>query len=158
MASLPNNTIGQSSRGVGGPLNATQNSQHQSHHHHTHPNDSMMLVDNNVVILVNFNALPLLKSMSARAQQDWTILTELQAVAYTLLLGMRIEIKGLQAKPELKGPSAVACLFDDVGDRYDVALEDGSRSFKLKPDDLIEVQSVYSPSPHTAHQDYLDEK
>jgi len=58
----------------------------------------------------------------------------------TPLLGSRVVIKGLVAKPELNGRTGTAVSFDDDKGRYSVELDD--TSFMIKPCNLLMVCSV----------------
>ena len=53
------------------------------------------------------------------------------------LLGQRVVLRGLSARPELNGQRGLAQSFE--GGRYVVALEDGGESVKVRPDDLSAV-------------------
>jgi hypothetical protein len=58
----------------------------------------------------------------------------------TPLLGSRVVINGLVAKPELNGCTGTAVSFDDEKGRYSVELDD--TSFMIKPCNLLVVCSV----------------
>jgi hypothetical protein len=53
------------------------------------------------------------------------------------LLGSRVVINGLVAKPELNGRTGTAVTFDDDKGRYSVALDGTSSSFMIKPCNLL---------------------
>ena len=53
------------------------------------------------------------------------------------LLGQRVVLRGLSARPELNGQRGLAQSFE--GGRYVVALEDGGESVKVRPDNLLAV-------------------
>ena len=55
----------------------------------------------------------------------------------TPLLGRRVVINGLVAKPELNGRTGTAVSFDDDKGRYWVKLDDTSSSFMIKPCNLL---------------------
>jgi hypothetical protein len=55
----------------------------------------------------------------------------------TALLGRRVVINGLVAKPELNGRTGTAVSFDDDKGRYSVELDDTSSSFMIKPCHLL---------------------
>jgi ankyrin repeat protein len=58
----------------------------------------------------------------------------------TPLLGRRVVINGLVAKPELNGRTGTAVSFDDGKGRYSVELDSTSSSFKIKPCNLLPTQ------------------
>jgi len=60
----------------------------------------------------------------------------------TALLGRRVVINGLVAKPELNGRTGTAVSFDDDKGRYSVELDDTSSSLMIKPCNLLPVCSV----------------
>jgi hypothetical protein len=64
-----------------------------------------------------------------------------QEILETALLGRRVVINGLVAKPELNGRTGTAVSFDDDKGRYSVELDDTS-SFMIKPCNLL--PTVYS--------------
>ena len=80
-----------------------------------------------------------LSALAASAQADGKVITQLPAVVDAPLLGKRVVIQGLQAKPELNGKRGIAGGFDDSKERYAVALEDGGGSFKLRAANLEEA-------------------
>jgi len=86
-----------------------------------------------------------LVELAEKAQADGTLVTVLPTVADAPLLSKRIEIKGLQSKSELNGRFGIASAFDDEKGRYVVALEDGSGSFKLKPDNVLAAPKANVP-------------
>ena len=51
-------------------------------------------------------------------------------------IGARVELRGLQAKPELNGQRGVVVGFKAESGRCEVKLDDGSGSFRLKPGNL----------------------
>jgi hypothetical protein len=53
------------------------------------------------------------------------------------LLGRRVVINGLVAKPELNGRTGTAVSFDDAKGRYSVELDGASSSFMIKPCNLL---------------------
>ena len=55
----------------------------------------------------------------------------------TPLLGSRVVINGLVAKPELNGRTGTAVSFDDDKGRYSVELDDTSSSLMIKPCNLL---------------------
>jgi hypothetical protein len=55
----------------------------------------------------------------------------------TPLLGRRVVINGLVAKPDLNGCTGTAVRFDDATGRYSVELDGISSSFMLKPCNLL---------------------
>jgi hypothetical protein len=55
----------------------------------------------------------------------------------TPLLGRRVVINGLVAKPELNGRTGTAVRFDDDKGRYSVELDDTSSSLLIKPCNLL---------------------
>ena len=57
----------------------------------------------------------------------------------TPLLGRRVVINGLVAKPELNGRTGTAVSFDDDKGRYSVELGDTSSSLMIKPCNLREL-------------------
>jgi hypothetical protein len=57
----------------------------------------------------------------------------------TQLLGKRVIIKGLAAKPELNGRIGTAVSFDDDKGRYSVELHETS-SFMIKPANLLPAE------------------
>ena len=60
------------------------------------------------------------------------------------LLGRRVRIEGLQARPELNGRSGVARRFDAAKGRYEVAVEGEAEAVLLKPANLQESLAPYS--------------
>jgi hypothetical protein len=60
----------------------------------------------------------------------------------TPLLGRRVVINGLVAKPELNGRTGTAVSFDDAKGRYSVELDNTSSSLMIKPCNLLPVCSV----------------
>jgi hypothetical protein len=75
-------------------------------------------------------ALSKIKVSSARPDQA-------AELAVTPLLGMRVAINGLVAKPELNGRTGTAVRFDDDEGRYWVELDDTSSSCMIKPCNLL---------------------
>lgn len=76
---------------------------------------------------------------SAQAVGAKMLVKELPKVVDTPLLRKRVQISGLQAKPELNGQFGVADSFDDASGRYCVLLEGGDGAYKLKPANLTEA-------------------
>jgi len=72
---------------------------------------------------------------ASAAEGGGSIVVRLPTVPDAPLIGQRVLIEGLQAKPELNGRHGVASSFDGSSGRYCVSLEDGG-SFKLKPANL----------------------
>jgi len=75
-------------------------------------------------------ALSKIKVASSRPDQE-------AKLAVTPLLGMRVAINGLVAKPELNGRTGRAVRFDDDEGRYWVELDDTSSSCMIKPCNLL---------------------
>jgi hypothetical protein len=63
--------------------------------------------------------------------------SELVRKEETPLLGSRVVINGLVAKPELNGRTGTAVSFDADKGRYSVELDDTSSSFMIKPCNLL---------------------
>ena len=59
---------------------------------------------------------------------------------FTPLLGRRVVINGLVAKPELNGRTGTAVSFDDDKGRYSVELDDTSSSLMIKPPEQTKTQ------------------
>ena len=56
-----------------------------------------------------------------------------------ILIGTDVQLRGLQAKPELNGQRGVLTGFDASTGRCSVQLEDGGGPFSIKPANLAEV-------------------
>ena len=54
-------------------------------------------------------------------------------------IGTHVELRGLQAKPEMNGHQGVVIGFDGASGRCKVEIEDGGGSFKLKPRNLKRI-------------------
>jgi hypothetical protein len=77
-----------------------------------------------------------LQSLVESAKIEGHVIRELPTVNDAPLLGKRVVVSGIRAKPELNGRIGFAGSFDDAAGRYVVSLEDGRGSFKVKPDNL----------------------
>ncbi len=77
-----------------------------------------------------------LQSLVESAKTEGLVICELPTVTDAPLLGKRVVVSGIRAKPELNGRIGIAGTFDDAAGRYVVSLEDGGGSFKVKPDNL----------------------
>ena len=77
-----------------------------------------------------------LKALADKALADGSIVRQLPEVADTPLLGQRVVVSGLQAKPELNGLYGFAGDYDDAKGRYAVTMENEAGAYKLKPDNL----------------------
>ena len=53
-------------------------------------------------------------------------------------IGTNVQLRGLQAKPELNGQRGVVTGFDASSGRCSVQLEDGRGPYKIKPENLEE--------------------
>jgi hypothetical protein len=69
----------------------------------------------------------------------------------TPLLGRRVVINGLVAKPELNGRTGTAVSFDDDKGRYSVELDGTSSSLLIKPCNLLPVCCNQIPPAHQPH-------
>ena len=74
---------------------------------------------------------------SARAPRNAREREETAPRKETPLLGRRVVINGLVAKPELNGRAGTAVSFDDDKGRYLVELDDTSSSLMIKPCNLL---------------------
>jgi hypothetical protein len=90
--------------------------------------------DDDAVNYVLSEALALSKINVASSRLDKEAEAEL---AVTPLLGSRVLIKGLVAKPELNGRTGTAVRFDDDEGRYWVELDDTSSSCMIKPCNVL---------------------
>lgn len=86
-----------------------------------------------------------LRAVVTAAQAEGTIISQLPPVPDAPLLGKRVVVGGLQAKPELNGKAGIASAFDDDKERYAVSLEDGTGSYKLRAANL----EVATPRKHS---------
>ena len=68
----------------------------------------------------------------------------------TPLLGRRVIINGLVAKPQLNGSTGTALSFDDVKGRYCVELDDTSTTIMIKPCNLLPTNTAATPQA-TSH-------
>ena len=89
-------------------------------------------------------ALSKIKVSSARPDQA-------AELAVTPLLGMRVAINGLVAKPELNGRTGTAVRFDDDEGRYWVELDDTSSSCMIKPCNLLPAGCTPSGCTSSVH-------
>ena len=78
-----------------------------------------------------------LHSLATSLQAGGSVIAELQAVTEAPLLGKRVVVAGIRAKPKLNGRVGSPGSFEDAAGRYVVSLEDGGGSFKVKPDNLM---------------------
>lgn len=76
---------------------------------------------------------------AAQAADSSVLVKELPHVADAPLLGKRVLVSGLQAKPELNDKYGLASTFDEPTGRYCVVMEDGLGAFKLKPANLAKA-------------------
>jgi len=91
-----------------------------------------------------------LMSLVAAARKSGDLIRELPTVVETPLLGKRVVVNGLQAKPELNGRHGIASDFVESKGRYAVNLEDGGGSFALKPDNLSVAPPRSDEGAHAA--------
>jgi hypothetical protein len=102
-------------------------------------NNSYMLLYGDLNYLkINIHVL----TFACCVQQD---ASELVRKEETPLLGRRVVINGLVAKPELNGRTGTAVSFDDAKGRYSVELDDTSSSFMIKPCNLLPMVCSVAP-------------
>merc|ERR1711965_756061 len=75
------------------------------------------------------------KQQAAAAGDSETIPSPPSPAAITI--GTRVELRGLQAKPELNGRRGVVVKFVGSSGRYRVELDDGGEQFSLKAESLL---------------------
>ena len=63
------------------------------------------------------------------------------AAAIGKIVGLNVELYGLQAKPQLNGQRGVVTGVDVASERFAVKLDDGRGPFHLKPGNLKEVKN-----------------
>ena len=101
-------------------------------------------------------SLRALRAAAEGERRAEVLVTTLPTVAETPLLRKRVEISGLNAKPELNGCFGIADSFDDASGRYCVVIERGGGMFRLKEANLSEAPPRSASEPEAAIE--LDER